>query len=472
LKVKIYNPITSISSYNYGYNNYDSNYTTSLKYKHGKFSIKIKYYPSYIYNPIFSDIFYPYNRYYQFGYNNYYNRPNYYNFYNQNTNIIQNIPTLSQNTFNSLNLSPEYNAQDWIPSYRPYFDHQSYIQKINLNLESIKIYSQCCRTWCAIVIQNSNDGLNSAQNKKRIYIDIILKNYAFFDASLLNASQKKCLVKSIQENNYSNVKDDNIFSKCEIKSPYDIIPIKQRCLKSMKDHCKDNGFSNLIDMSANYSENSEKTNNQCLQILDCLNISGTPTEEQIQSCGSKIYSLFTINAMKPAFKKFIMPCADNNTFISNGANSTPSRITSMLQKFSKQNSQGSNTTASNNSNFINLHDFSTEERMNLQNVNQQASSHINNKIAIDNNTASKTNTDTSTDADFINSGTDKLVESAIVTPDTHGEKSNEDSDGSYNNDDGSYDNRDPQYRGGFSSGAFNNFSYIKTLFLMIAFFFL
>jgi hypothetical protein len=436
LKVKVSNPQTSISSYNHGYSTYNSNsYISSIKIKGYGIKVKIKYYPSYTYNPIYSNVFYPFNRYYQYNYNSYYYRPNYYNYYYQNQSYYNNNPTYSQMTFNSLNLSPEYNAEDWLPNFNPYFDREANLNSLSANLTSIKIYSQCCETWCAYVIQNNNDGLKAENStKQRIYVEVILKNYAFFDSSTLSASQKKCLTLNIQESLSANAqKDNNIFQKCGIKSPYDVIPVKRNCLKNINEHCKANGFSDLMEQSAIYvqssdSSSSESSSSECLAPLDCLGLS-SPNESQMQACGASLNSLFSVGALKPAFKSFIYPCAKNNI------GGSAARITAMIEKSKKQSPPSSNNSGSSisnsDSNVVNMSDFSAEQKLKLESVNKLAANQVNANIAIDNNTAVKVNTNTDADAKSINSETDSAVVSAIID-------TNASADGSYNNFDSVY----------------------------------
>jgi len=426
LKVKVSNPLTSISSYNHGYRTYNSNsYKSSIKIKDYGIKVKIKYYPSYTYNPIYSNVFYPYNRYYQYNYNSYYYSPNYYNFYNQNQSYYNNNPTYSQMTFNSLNLSPEYNAEDWLPSFKPYFDREANLNSLNANLISVKIHLQCCETWCAYVIQNNNDGLKAENStKQRIYFEVILKNYAFFDSSALSASQKKCLIQNIQESLSVNAqKDNNIFQKCGVKSPYDVIPVKRNCLNNMNEHCKANGFSDLMEQSAIYVQSSDSVNSECLTPLDCLGLT-SPSELQMQACGASLNSLFSVGALKPSFKSFIYPCAKNNI------GGSAARITAMIEKSNKQSPPSSNNSGSSisnsDSNVVNMSDFSAEQKLKLESVNKLAANQVNADIAIDNNTAAKVNTNTDVDSKLINSETDSAVFSAIID-------TNARADGSYNN---------------------------------------
>jgi len=446
LKVNINNPVSSISSYNYGYNTYNYNsYVSSVKFKDDKIKIKVNYYPSYTYNPIYSDIFYPYNRYYSYNYYSHYYRPNYYNYYYQNQNIYANNPATSGYSFNSLNLPADYNAEDWLPSYQPYFDRQAYIQNLNSNLSSVKIYSQCCKTWCAYVIQNINDGILSSNSKQRIYVEVILKNYAFFDSGSISASQKKCLIKNIQLNydNPNSLKDNNIFQKCGINSPYDIIPVKQQCLKSMNEHCKANGFLDLMDKSAIYVQSSDESTKDCLPPTDCLNLTSSATEAQMQTCGASIISLFSTNSVKPSFKSFIYPCAQN-TSVTKPA---------MIEKF--MNKQFNNNSSTDNSNIINLNNFSSDQKAKLESIKTLAANQINSNISIDNNTALSANTNINYDSASLNLATDSAVASSILNPDV--------------SDDGSYNNSNPYYKGGiYANGKINKYSNYITI-LMILF---
>ena len=322
----------SFSSYSNNYNSYDSQ--KKYKFKSEK-KTKIKFdfddhygyrygsgfsfYPSYVYNRIYADIFYPYNRYYSYNYNGYYMRPNYYdtNYRESYTPQNDNSGNNQKTEFNSVNLPSEYNPAHWVPSYQPYFDREAYKEKINKDLKSVKIFSQCCQIFCIVLIKNPNEGITS--NKKRVFFEVILKNYAFFDSMLIDGSKKKCLIENIlTSKDVSKLATENIFKKCNVDSPYESLPLKNACIKTMNSHCEKSGFNDLIMSSTSYiSSSEEQTAKNCEALTDCTKLS---TEEGIdevskKKCGGKLLNLFSQNMMKPKFGSFNSPCEikDENT---------------------------------------------------------------------------------------------------------------------------------------------------------------
>jgi len=402
----------TFSSYKNDYNSYNS----ANRYKSKKYKTKIKYksnyylyggvgfgmyygynyYPSYVYNPLYANIYSPFNPYRFYGYYPYYRRPNYYNSYYRN--YYQNENNNQQTEFNSVNLPAEYNPSDWVPSYQPYFNREVYINTINKNLNSVKIFSQCCEIFCIVMVKNSNDGIKS--NKKRVFFEVVLKNFAFFDPMLIDASKKKCLIENINTKDTSNLATENIFKKCNVESPYLSLPLKQSCVKQMNYHCEKSGFNNLVKTSTSYISSSDATiAKKCEAPQECVNLPDNTevTEEEKKKCGGKLLNIFSPNLMKPNFGSLISPC---EIVVENNKKSSFIELTNTLKSTS-------------NEKYVDMNNKDVLENVNkLSNIANGVVESSN--ISIDDNTASRANTVTDSDMDLINKDTYTLVQDAIV----------------------------------------------------------
>ena len=193
------------------------------------------YYPDYYYSPYYG-YGYSHNYYYNpFGihyynpiylspsgyhnnYNYYYIRPHYEEYY-KDSNL------LPSNFYNSYDLAAEYDPTDWMPLYDSYFDASNYIVNLDYRkLKEIKIDLKCSGLFCVLVIDNFNDDLKYDKSKSRIYIDVIMRNYAFIESDdvrkttgnsniesdYLKKSQKICLVENIFIINDKNVHNNQL----------------------------------------------------------------------------------------------------------------------------------------------------------------------------------------------------------------------------------------------------------------------
>jgi len=337
-----------------------------------------------------------------YNYHNYYNRPNYYDssyresYQTQYNNSGNNG---SKNEFNSINLPSEYDPSDWVPSYQPYFDRDAYKLKINGDLKSVKVFSQCCEIFCVIMIKNDNDGIKS--DKKRVFFEVILKNYAFFDSMLIDASKKKCLIENIiNSKDISKLATENIFKNCGIDSPYESLPLKQACVKTMNSHCEKAGFNKLILSSTSYITSSDNSNaKKCEAPIDCLNLPSDKevTEEQKKKCGGKLLSLFSQNLMKPEFGSFVTPCE----------NIEPKTSFVEIKQTPKSNISASASL------YVDTKDPIV--KANVDKLNNLAEGVVqSSNISIDQNTASRAATISDSEMNAINKDTDSLVQDAIV----------------------------------------------------------
>jgi hypothetical protein len=150
----------------------------------------------------------PYSQYNNYNY--YYIRPNYEEYY-KDSNI------LSTNYYNSYDLAAEFDPTDWMPFYDSFFDAKNYILSLDENkVKEIKLFVQCSDLFCILVINNFNDDLKYDKNKNRIYIDVIMRNFAFIDNDgilvtggnkeyeKLKMKPKICLIENLFINNEKN----------------------------------------------------------------------------------------------------------------------------------------------------------------------------------------------------------------------------------------------------------------------------
>ena len=406
----------NFSSYNKSFKSYDShskylyknNYKIKIKFDYDykyyyeyRYGFRFNYYNSYVYNPIYADIFYPYNRYSSFNYYGYYNRPNYYDYaYMQSTQALYNNSGSHSVKYNHPKLPADYDPSDWVPSYKPHFNRDIYLENISNDLKSVKIFSQCCEIFCIIIIKNDNDKIVS--NKKRVFFEVYLKNYAFFESNIIDASKKKCLVENIIENKDNPIlATENIFKKCGIESPYQSLPLKKACIKNMNYHCENTGFNDLILGGTSYITRSDnKDAKKCEIPADCLILPSTieVTEEQKKKCGGKLLNLFSQNFIKPHFSSFVSPCEKIEE----------TKVSFMEIKINK-----SKIKSNQNSVYVDLRDPKLKE--NIDKLNNLANGVVqSSNISIDNNTASRSDTVSDSDLENVNKATDSLIKDAIV----------------------------------------------------------
>lgn len=196
---------------------YGYSYRTYYYYPDYYYSPYYGYGYGYYYNPFGLHYYYPYyhsysHPYYYNNYNYYYNRPNYSEYYKESN-------LMASSYYNSYDLEPEYDPTDWMPLYDSFFDTKNYIISLNEEkIKQIKLKLKCSSMFCLLLIENMEDGSKYDKTKTRIYLDVIMRNFAFIDNSTpneyqsaqnvsssdtLSLQQKVCLVKNFYESESS-----------------------------------------------------------------------------------------------------------------------------------------------------------------------------------------------------------------------------------------------------------------------------
>jgi len=136
---------------------------------------------------------------------------------------------MSANYYNIYNLAAEYDSSDWMPLFDSYFDARSYIINLDsIKLKEITLMVKCSGLFCVLILDNFNDNLIYDKTKNRIYIDVIMRNFAFIEtdddaiiktgvgvnedaeSNYLKKTQKICLIENIFIANNRNVHNNQI----------------------------------------------------------------------------------------------------------------------------------------------------------------------------------------------------------------------------------------------------------------------
>jgi hypothetical protein len=294
---------TSTKTYYYNYNANNYKPTTKVKVKIYDFTpsygASYSYYPYSFYGGTFHYPRYSYYRSYGiYGYDPYYYRP--YNPYVSNT-----------NTNNRIYLSNEFNPSDWSPSVGTVVTKNDYMKIVNSQLQNVKLYVECCKLFCVTYVDSIQDNLPNKDNKKRVYLDITLRGFAFINSSTLTLSQGKCLIKNTLTAYSSNSPpgtSQGLFSKCGLPEPFDIVPIKKNCAYNMASHCAKNNFGQLVNRIASTITSSDEKGSACSAPLSCINLPEIPTDDQKRSCGDALYSMFIDSGAKINYSSLVIPC--------------------------------------------------------------------------------------------------------------------------------------------------------------------
>ena len=391
-------------SYNTYSNNYNSNfrgaYVNSFNSRN-TFSIRIistSYYrPTtsysiryYTYRPTYYS-YYGYNSYYSpsWGfYNNYY-LPNYNFHYYRAPN-----PNPSNG-----GLPAQYDPAYWMPTFNVPFNIDTYVDRLNLNINSVKISVECCNIFCVTYVESFDDGYKSmVDSRQRVFIDFNLRNYIFLDTKALTPRDKKCMLNNLFSKNnngtytYSLVdqqKSLNVTQTCNIETPYKTFPLKDSCRNELSQYCGQNNYDGLIDrfFNSNFTV-------QCNMTLLCPNVTDTSTEDERLKCGSLLAANFMMKDYRVSYASMAYPCHNpiNNTL----------NVYSFIQKsFLKKTYQSNNSTSSsNNSNssqYVNESNLSPSEKSDINNTDSANNNAGNFTIVIDNNTNTQPNTNTDRD---------------------------------------------------------------------------
>jgi hypothetical protein len=233
----------------------------------------------------------------------------------------------------------------------------------------------------------------------------------------LDNSKKKCLVESIVESkDNSNLATENIFKKCDVASPYESLPLKHNCIKTMNDQCHKTGFDELVKSTTSFISSSDEENKEkkCEAPSECLDLPGDKeiTDEQKKKCGGKLLNLFSQNLMKPNFGSFVTPC----NHVETSSNTKISFVE--INKKSKTTSSDAKASV-----YVDMNDPKVKENVGkLISIADGAAK--SNRVKIDGNTALETNAVSESDMDLINKDTDSLIQEAIVQEITPSANSN------------------------------------------------
>lgn len=382
---------TSSKTYHYNYNMNNYQPTTKVKVKIYDFTpsygASYSYYPYSYYGGTY---YYPRYSYYRsygvYGYDPYYYRP--YNPYSSNT-----------NTNNRIYLSNEFNPSDWSPSLGTVVTKSDYMKIINNQLQNVKLFVECCKLFCLTYLDSIQDNLPNKENKKRVYLDITLRGFAFINSSTLTLPQGKCLIKNTlaaySTYNSSTGTTQGLYSKCGLPEPFDIMPIKKNCAYNMISHCAKNNFGQLMNRIASTVTSSDEKGSACSAPLSCINLPDNPSDDQKKSCGDALFGLFLDSGSKINYSALVIPCYKSTT--------SPS---SFIQKeMIRQN-------LLNSSAYVNLSGLSASQKQIYESIGSQVSSNTESSISIDNSSPGVVY-NSSTESQSINSSVDDIVKVSV-----------------------------------------------------------
>ena len=384
-------------SYNTYSNNYNSNfggaYSNSFTSRN-TFSIRIATTSYYRPTTSYSIRYYTYrpSYYSYYGYNSYYS-PSwgfYNNYYLPNYNF-QYYRAPNPNPDNGI-LPAQYDPADWIPSYSIPFNIDTYVDTLNLNINFVKIYVECCNIFCVTYVESFDDGYTNINDaRKRVFIDFNLRNYIFLDTKALTPIDKKCMINNLYSKNnngtynYSLVDQQNslnVTQTCNIETPYKTFPLKNSCRNELSQYCGQNNYDGLIDRF--YNSNFTV---QCNMTLLCPNVTDASTEVERLKCGSLLAANFMINN-RVSYASIAYPCHNPINIAAN-----------VYRRTYRSTDSIANSNNSNSSQYLNESNLSPSEFSDINNIDSVNNNTGNFTVEIDNNTNSQANTNT--DADLL-----------------------------------------------------------------------
>lgn len=112
-----------------------------------------------------------------------------------------------------------------MPLFDSFFDALNYIKSLDYDkLKEMKVTVKCSGLFCVLVVYNFNDDLKFDKSKERVYVDVIMRNFAFIESDeankprgnvnvgsdYLKKSQKICLIENIFFTNEKNVYNNQL----------------------------------------------------------------------------------------------------------------------------------------------------------------------------------------------------------------------------------------------------------------------
>ena len=316
-------------------------------------------------------------------------------YYNQQNNLNNNNQTA---LYSGVDLSPNYNPLDWMPSYRVPFNLSSYMTILNAQLISIKIYVECCQLFCVTFIDSFDDGYsNVSDNRRRVFVDINLRNYLFLDSASMNPSTKKCMISDLysQPNNgtlFNSTADQyrslNMVTNCGIDAPFKTFPLKNTCRNELSQYCGMNNFGSIIQRF--YPPNYSGT---CNQSLLCLNVTSSSSDDLKAACGASLSQNFMTNSFRISYTGIAYPC--HNPAIAQA----PVQATSFIQAHLMKSRLGQ---VNSTSGYVDESTLTPSEQNEVVSTVVSVQSNGNLTVAIDGNTNTAPNTNVAQDLNNIN----------------------------------------------------------------------
>jgi hypothetical protein len=341
------------------------------------------------------------------GFYSYYYIPNYNFYYYRAPSPYYNANYNNNNTSNAYNgadLSPQYNPLDWMPSYRLPFDLATYMTNLNDKMNNVKFYVECCQLFCITYVEAFDDGYNNSNSpKKRIFLDINLRNYLFLDSSEMKPATKKCVLDNIYSKYWNSNSTDtstiqltslNIPDSCGLDTPFKTFPLKNSCKQELNQYCGLNSFNELVNRF--FPSNA----GQCNMNMLCPNITDTSSDDDRAACGSTLSDKFMTNGYRVSYNGIAYPCSSST--------SSTSRIGSFVQthlmkaRLSQNSTVTSNNTVSSNSKYVNETALTPAEKNEVSNTSAIVKATGNVTVIIDSNSNTAANTNVDADLNKIN----------------------------------------------------------------------
>lgn len=180
---------------------------------------------------------------------------------------------------------------------------KKYVLLLNENLHNLEANMVCCSLFCITYIAPINDGFLGPKDKKRIFIDVVLRRFAFLDSNKLTLPQKTCLI----ENSLGfegKTMNPSLLKDCGISSPYTSFPMRSSCMGEFQEVCDK---SNFEDFSRRLNKFIPTNTKHLVQVApkDCLIKPQNPTQKA--SCGSSLYDLYVTKGLKIHIRGIFTP---------------------------------------------------------------------------------------------------------------------------------------------------------------------
>lgn len=421
-----YNPNTYISHKNTV--NYKINYQTTYNVYNSRSSSSSSSSRAYTYTPAYYD----FNDYNAFSYHHSGFSRNL-NIYNYNLNYYRPIYTSNIDFAESSvpYIKAEFDPSDWVPQIQPRFVIGQYMDKINSNINNLKIYIECCPTFCVTLVDTFKDGLSTGvYAKQRVFLDVVLRNFAFLNPTSLNRPQKKCVVSKFfstytakpdytilttnSTTTTSTTNSTTILKDCHVSAPFDFIPVKDRCGAALTSTCNNANFQELVNKISAFIPSSS-SDQQCGQIGACVNVTSSSNDADKQACGDSMYNLFMDNGIKINYNTVVSPCANKTITLA----STTKALRTAMAEVGSHKMRTVHTALlqqQSNSTYADVNSLNSTQKSQYSNTSDSAQSAGSSSVTIDNSAPGKPATASDAELNSINSGPDaKLANSSGET---------------------------------------------------------